>query len=459
MKTIATAEAFHALLAKSAKSGTTVFVDFTATWCGPCQQIAPTFKKLSKLYPTATFVKVDVDENEDVATECRVSAMPTFKAFQGKAEVAELCGADKKALRSMVEQLTASAASAGEPRTAKRKAEAMDDATAAALAEALAEEQAEEETGDVDRTKEARKAEKKAKKEKTKAAKQTVSATEAVDAPAASSAPASGAVEAGFLTFEETPFAPPIKALLKSAGFAAPTPIQTHGWPAALTGRDLIAVAKTGSGKTLAFVLPLLHRLSATTSSAAWPRAVVLSPTRELASQIHVDAEKYGKLVGHSSCVVYGGTPVREQKAELKQKRPALIVATPGRLTDLLEQQVLDLGACEAAVLDEADRLLDMGFEPQVRTPEHALRSLLPSPSTATDCHRLPPTATDCHRLPPAAAQEDVWRAARVAANAALHGNVAQGRPQACGQVPQGGRADQAALPRRRRRRGRRCGG
>ena len=138
-------------------------------------------------------------------------------------------------------------------------------------------------------------------------------------------------------------------------------------------GSDLVAVAKTGSGKTLAFVLPLLHRLSSAPASAAVsggaaPRALVLSPTRELASQIHVDAARFGKLIGHTTAVVYGGTPLRESMAELKARRPALVVATPGRLADLLDKEAIGLGGCGSLVLDEADRLLDMGFEPQLKT-------------------------------------------------------------------------------------------
>jgi len=99
----------------------------------------------------------------------------------------------------------------------------------------------------------------------------------------------------------------------------------------------------------------------------------VLSPTRELASQIHVEAARYGDLQGLNTYVVYGGAPSREQKAELRARRPVLLVATPGRLVDLLEQETLTLRSCGIVVLDEADRLLDMGFEPQLKKTFSAL--------------------------------------------------------------------------------------
>lgn len=174
-----------------------------------------------------------------------------------------------------------------------------------------------------------------------------------------------------YATFEETPFGAPIKAELNSA-YSAPSAIQSLAWPIAVTGSDLIAVAKTGSGKTLGFVLPILHRLPAPAGQGSIG-ALVLSPTRELASQIHVEAARFGALVKQSTMVVYGGTPLHEQKAALAARRPSLLVATPGRLVDLLSSKAIELTHCAMAVLDEADRLLDMGFAPQLNATFAAL--------------------------------------------------------------------------------------
>ena len=176
-----------------------------------------------------------------------------------------------------------------------------------------------------------------------------------------------------YATFAEAPFAPKLKEVLKKIGFAAPTPIQARAWPAALSGCNLVAVAKTGSGKTLAFALPVLHTLATTRGSgsggAATPRALVLSPTRELATQITEACERFASAVGVCCACVYGGTPVHAQKAALKSAPPDLVVATPGRLVDLISEghRALSLGGCASLVLDEADRMLDMGFEPQLK--------------------------------------------------------------------------------------------
>ena len=193
--------------------------------------------------------------------------------------------------------------------------------------------------------------------------------------PAATEPPAktSNGTPASYESFSDTPFAPAVRNAL-AAAYPGPTAIQSKSWPLAVSGSDLIAVAKTGSGKTLAFALPVLHRLTSTATSAdRQVHALVLSPTRELAAQIHAAAEPYGKLVGVTMSVVYGGVPLHEQKAELKARSPGMVVATPGRLVDLLGQGVLKLGACDHIVLDEADRLLDMGFAPQLKTTFEAM--------------------------------------------------------------------------------------
>jgi len=220
-----------------------------------------------------------------------------------------------------------------------------------------------------------RKAERKAiKKAERKALKKGAQAESPVDPPTAAAVDPPTAAAVSYATFAETPFAPVVVNALKTA-YPGPTQIQSRSWPLAVSGVDLIAVAKTGSGKTLAFVLPVLHRMSSSSpSSSGKPvRGLVLSPTRELASQIHDAAREYGTLLGIATSVVYGGVPIREQISELGSRSPSLVVATPGRLVDLLEKGALKVHACDAVVLDEADRLLDMGFAPQLKRTFEAL--------------------------------------------------------------------------------------
>jgi superfamily II DNA/RNA helicase len=223
-------------------------------------------------------------------------------------------------------------------------------------------------TREEEEAKAARKAARKAEKKAAKAASKVLDGTSPSATPEKKPAPR-------FAAFEDAPFVEPVRKALQ-ATFTSPSEIQSQAWPAALTGNDLIAVAKTGSGKTLAFVLPVLHRLSAPAvmgSATLSVRALVLSPTRELALQIHAEAERFGKLVGIDTMAVYGGTPLHEQKTRLAKAAPALLVATPGRLVDLIEQKAASLTKCETIVLDEADRLLDMGFKPQLEATFNAM--------------------------------------------------------------------------------------
>jgi len=193
-------------------------------------------------------------------------------------------------------------------------------------------------------------------------------------------------------SFEDAPFDPAIQTALKeSAGFTKPSPIQSRAWPVVLAGKDLIAVAKTGSGKTLGFLLPLFHRISTknfpdgvttTSSSSSSVLCLVLSPTRELAIQIQGECVKFGSTIGIRSECVYGGTNAGVQIQQLKQNMPQVVIATPGRLCDLLERKSLSLTKCHFVVLDEADRMLDMGFEPQLKQimgvlPDKSLRQTL----------------------------------------------------------------------------------
>lgn len=152
------------------------------------------------------------------------------------------------------------------------------------------------------------------------------------------------------------------QALLQAVareGYSEPTPIQTRAIPAVLNGRDVLAAAQTGTGKTAAFSLPLLQRLSG--SQQATPRVLVLTPTRELATQVGDNVRTYGRELELKSTVVFGGVGYQPQIKAFR-KGVDIIVATPGRLLDHLQQGNLDLSGVQSLVLDEADRMLDMGF-------------------------------------------------------------------------------------------------
>jgi ATP-dependent RNA helicase DBP3 len=181
-----------------------------------------------------------------------------------------------------------------------------------------------------------------------------------------------------YTSFESTDCKKAIGAALlnqctKANGFDKPSPIQAQSWPI-LTQlnngrkRDIVGIAETGSGKTLAFALPALSAMSEDTSTRKrrLPRMLVLAPTRELAMQSDEVLKEFGAVVSIKSLVVYGGVPKYEQKNELK-KGVDCVVATPGRIKDLIQERACDLSAVDYLVLDEADRMLDMGFEEDVR--------------------------------------------------------------------------------------------
>ena len=158
-----------------------------------------------------------------------------------------------------------------------------------------------------------------------------------------------------------------IQKRLQKEGFAEPTPIQAQGWPMALSGRNMVGIAQTGSGKTLSYVLPgLRHVLGAERLNSTDPVALVLAPTRELACQIQEVARVYGNTVGIRNACVYGGVPKGDQIRTLR-RGVEMIIATPGRLLDFHDAKLVNLQAISFLVLDEADRMLDMGFEPQIR--------------------------------------------------------------------------------------------
>ncbi|TXD97781.1 DEAD/DEAH box helicase [Psychrobacter frigidicola] len=164
------------------------------------------------------------------------------------------------------------------------------------------------------------------------------------------------------VTFTDLNIAKPILTALERSGYTHPTPIQAQAIPFALAGRDLLLSAQTGSGKTAAFVIPLLDRLSRATSFDKYTKALILTPTRELAQQVHDSVRTYSKDMRGLFCVpLVGGAPYNGQITALK-KGVQVIVATPGRLLDHINAGRVDLSQLEVLVLDEADRMLDMGF-------------------------------------------------------------------------------------------------
>ncbi len=168
------------------------------------------------------------------------------------------------------------------------------------------------------------------------------------------------------MTFQELNLIPPILRALEQENYVKPTPIQERAIPAVLAGKDLLGCAQTGTGKTAAFALPIIQRLVesriAGHSGGARPiRSLILTPTRELAIQIDDNVRAYGKFTKLRSAVIVGGVSQTRQEESLSRGAD-IVIATPGRLIDLINQNVVDLRRVEILVLDEADRMLDMGF-------------------------------------------------------------------------------------------------
>jgi ATP-dependent RNA helicase RhlE len=168
--------------------------------------------------------------------------------------------------------------------------------------------------------------------------------------------------------FSDLKLSQPIQNALKETGYTHPTPIQSEAIPWVLQGYDLLGIAQTGTGKTAAFCLPILDILNSkqVRREPKCPRVLVLTPTRELAIQIHKNLENYGRNLKQKYAVIYGGVGQGNQVRDLAQGTDVL-VATPGRLLDLLQQKFLRLDRVEIFVLDEADRMLDMGFMRDIR--------------------------------------------------------------------------------------------
>ncbi|KAJ6945049.1 DEAD-box ATP-dependent RNA helicase 37-like [Populus alba x Populus x berolinensis] len=177
-------------------------------------------------------------------------------------------------------------------------------------------------------------------------------------------------------TFAEIDLGEALNLNIRRCKYVKPTPVQRHAIPIALTGRDLMACAQTGSGKTAAFCFPIISGIMKMQDQSAqrplrgartvYPLALILSPTRELSMQIHEEAKKFSYQTGVKVVVAYGGAPILQQLREL-ERGVDILVATPGRLVDLLERARVSLQMIKYLALDEADRMLDMGFEPQIR--------------------------------------------------------------------------------------------
>ena len=170
------------------------------------------------------------------------------------------------------------------------------------------------------------------------------------------------------MTFSDLQLSEPLQRAVSETGYTTPTPIQSQAIPHLLEGSDLLGCAQTGTGKTAAFALPMLQRLAASQRRVEpkHTRALILTPTRELAIQIFESFKTYGKFLKLRHAVIYGGVGQGNQVRDLRGGVDVL-VATPGRLLDLIDQRLLNLRHLEIFVLDEADRMLDMGFIHDIR--------------------------------------------------------------------------------------------
>ncbi|EFN54008.1 hypothetical protein CHLNCDRAFT_31911 [Chlorella variabilis] len=221
----------------------------------------------------------------------------------------------------------------------------------------------------------------------------------------------------GISSFEDVDLPPALMENVKRCKYNKPTPVQRYSIPIGLAGRDMMACAQTGSGKTAAFCFPIIGNIlrSGYTplrgSRKAFPLALVLSPTRELSTQIYDESRKFTYQTGVRPVVVYGGAPQQQQLREL-ERGCDFLVATPGRLIDIMDRARVSLGKVRFLALDEADRMLDMGFEPQIRRrgPLPGLPRLSPSPAAAPEawpCRRGLPRP---RRNPPIVDEEDMPR-------------------------------------------------
>lgn len=170
-----------------------------------------------------------------------------------------------------------------------------------------------------------------------------------------------------YIDIENCNFPAYIKEFLRSQGFDKPTVIQSQAWPIAMSGQNFVGIAQTGTGKTLAYLLPAVIHLKETKAQRGrGPVALVLAPTRELARQIEQVAKQFERKFDIRCACIYGGA-AKGPQANMLQSGVDIVIATPGRLNDFLVSKITNLSRCTYVVLDEADRMLDMGFEPQIR--------------------------------------------------------------------------------------------
>ena len=167
------------------------------------------------------------------------------------------------------------------------------------------------------------------------------------------------------MTFADLGLSDQLLRAVDDSGYIEPTPIQRGAIPSVLMGRDLVGIAQTGTGKTASFVLPMIDILAHGRSRALMPRSLILEPTRELAAQVSENFEKYGKYNKLSMALLIGGVQMGDQVKAL-EKGVDVLIATPGRLMDLFQRGKILLNGCEMLVIDEADRMLDMGFIPDI---------------------------------------------------------------------------------------------
>ncbi len=192
------------------------------------------------------------------------------------------------------------------------------------------------------------------------------------------------------MTFDEFGLSPNVLKSVLEAGYTTPTPIQEQAIPHVVLGGDVTGIAQTGTGKTAAFVLPMIHRLEKGRARARMPRCLILAPTRELAAQVSESFETYGKHVKLTMALLIGGVSFKDQDRLLMQGVDVLI-ATPGRLIDQFERGKLLLNGVETLIIDEADRMLDMGFIPDI---ERICTMLPPGRQTLLFSATMPPEIT-----------------------------------------------------------------